>query len=125
VSNAYNSGNYTLAQQGVSLCQQIPGTTQATANSYYIGFFWAGGYVWNWINGCYSHYNSPNKLTCNSSGAGGYDNGMSPPTSNHPGGVNMCFSDGHVQFIKDSIGLQTFWALGTKAGGEVVSSDQY
>jgi hypothetical protein len=37
----------------------------------------------------------------------------------------MCFADGHVQFIKDSVGLQTFWSLGTKAGGEVLSSDSY
>jgi prepilin-type N-terminal cleavage/methylation domain-containing protein/prepilin-type processing-associated H-X9-DG protein len=125
VSNSWNSGNYTLAQQSVSLCQQIPATTPATASSYLNGYFWAGGYVWSWINGCYNHYNTPNKLTCNSSGGGGYENGMSPPTSNHPGGVNTCFSDGHVQFIKDSIGIQTWWALGTKASGEVVSSDQY
>ena len=25
------------------------------------------------------------------------------PSSNHPGGVNICMADGHVQFIKDSV----------------------
>ena len=47
------------------------------------------------------------------------------PTSNHPGGVNVCFADGSVKFIKNSISLQTWWALGTRNQGEVVSSDAY
>jgi prepilin-type N-terminal cleavage/methylation domain-containing protein/prepilin-type processing-associated H-X9-DG protein len=125
VSNNFNSGNFTLAQTSVQACQSLPGTTQSSTNSWNIGYFWAGGYVWSWFNGCYNHYNTPNKLSCNSSGGAGMTSGMSPPTSNHPGGVNMCFADGHVQFIKDSVGLQTFWSLGTKAGGEVLSSDSY
>ena len=43
----------------------------------------------------------------------------------HPGGVNFAKADGSVMFIKNSISLQTYRALGTRAGGEVVSSDQY
>jgi prepilin-type processing-associated H-X9-DG protein len=46
-------------------------------------------------------------------------------SSNHPGGVNVCFTDGSVRFIKDSVGLQPWWAIGTRNGGETVSSDQY
>jgi prepilin-type N-terminal cleavage/methylation domain-containing protein/prepilin-type processing-associated H-X9-DG protein len=45
--------------------------------------------------------------------------------SNHPGGANILFADGHVQFVKSSISYQTYWSLGTKAGGEVISSDSY
>jgi prepilin-type N-terminal cleavage/methylation domain-containing protein/prepilin-type processing-associated H-X9-DG protein len=45
--------------------------------------------------------------------------------SNHPGGVNALFADGSVRFIKDSINRMTWWSLGTKAGGEVLSSDSY
>jgi len=30
-----------------------------------------------------------------------------------------------VMFIKNSIALQTYRGLGTRAGGEVISSDQY
>ena len=37
----------------------------------------------------------------------------------------MVFGDGSVKFIKDSINLQTWRALGTRAGGEVVSADSY
>jgi prepilin-type processing-associated H-X9-DG protein len=51
--------------------------------------------------------------------------GTAPPTSNHPGGVNLGLADGSVRFVKDSVGLQPWWALGTRAGGEVISSDQY
>jgi prepilin-type N-terminal cleavage/methylation domain-containing protein/prepilin-type processing-associated H-X9-DG protein len=43
----------------------------------------------------------------------------------HPGGVNFAFADGSVKFIKQSINTQTLMALGTRAGGEVVSADSY
>ncbi len=46
-------------------------------------------------------------------------------SSNHPGGANFLFADGSVHFLKSSIALKTYWALGTKAGGEVLSSDTY
>ena len=48
-----------------------------------------------------------------------------PATSAHPGGVNVTMADGHVQFIKNSISRPTWWAIATKADGEVVSSDAY
>jgi prepilin-type N-terminal cleavage/methylation domain-containing protein/prepilin-type processing-associated H-X9-DG protein len=43
----------------------------------------------------------------------------------HPGGVNTLFGDGSVKFIKDSININTWWAIGTKNCGEVVSGDAY
>jgi prepilin-type processing-associated H-X9-DG protein len=46
-------------------------------------------------------------------------------TSNHPGGCNFLFGDGSVRFLKSSISIKTYWALGTKANGEVISSDSY
>ncbi len=46
-------------------------------------------------------------------------------TSNHSGGSNFLFADGSVHFIKSSVNIYTYWALGTKAGGEVISSDSY
>ncbi|WP_435015749.1 DUF1559 domain-containing protein [Tundrisphaera sp. TA3] len=45
--------------------------------------------------------------------------------SYHPGGVNATFCDGSVRFIKDTINPITWRALGSKAGGEVVSADAY
>ena len=43
----------------------------------------------------------------------------------HPGGTNFAFADGSVKFLKQTIGTQTYMALGTRAGGEVISADQY
>ncbi len=45
--------------------------------------------------------------------------------SSHPGGANFLFADGHVQFIKASINPITYNALGSRSGGEVISSDAY
>ncbi len=52
-------------------------------------------------------------------------NGMLAMRSRHSGGVNVLLADGSVRFIKDTINQPTWWALGTKDGGEVVSSDQF
>jgi len=46
-------------------------------------------------------------------------------TSNHPGGVNTLMADGSVRFVKNSITMMTWWALGTRDGGEITSSDSY
>jgi len=43
----------------------------------------------------------------------------------HPGGANFTFADGHVQFLKASVNPATYNALGSRAGGEVISSDAY
>ena len=40
--------------------------------------------------------------------------------SYHSGGVNVLLMDGGVRFVRDSIPLPTWRALGTRAGGEVV-----
>jgi prepilin-type processing-associated H-X9-DG protein len=45
--------------------------------------------------------------------------------SKHPSGVNILFGDGSVHFIKNSIGLPVYCALGSRNGAEVVSGDQY
>ena len=45
--------------------------------------------------------------------------------SYHPGGANFAFADGSVRFIKDSVNMLTYQALGSRNGGEVVSSDSY
>jgi prepilin-type N-terminal cleavage/methylation domain-containing protein/prepilin-type processing-associated H-X9-DG protein len=46
-------------------------------------------------------------------------------SSFHPGGVNVCFGDGSVRFVKSSIAMNVWWGLGTRASGEVISSDAY
>ncbi|MBX6312546.1 MAG: DUF1559 domain-containing protein [Isosphaeraceae bacterium] len=39
--------------------------------------------------------------------------GMYTLSSRHPGGANILMCDGSVRFVKDSINLQTVWALGS------------
>ncbi len=55
---------------------------------------------------------------CNSLGQWGF-------RSFHPGGGNFATADGSVKFIKNSINLVTYRALGTRNVGEVTSADQY
>lgn len=45
--------------------------------------------------------------------------------SRHASGVNVLFVDGHVHFLGNPINLETWRALSTRAGGEVVSSESY
>jgi prepilin-type N-terminal cleavage/methylation domain-containing protein/prepilin-type processing-associated H-X9-DG protein len=44
--------------------------------------------------------------------------------SRHPGGVNACFVDGSVRFVKDSVEQNIWQAVWTRAGGEVISADR-
>jgi prepilin-type N-terminal cleavage/methylation domain-containing protein/prepilin-type processing-associated H-X9-DG protein len=50
---------------------------------------------------------------------------FSKAESKHPGGVNVLMADGSVRFIKDAINQATWFALGTRASGEVISADSY
>jgi prepilin-type N-terminal cleavage/methylation domain-containing protein/prepilin-type processing-associated H-X9-DG protein len=63
-------------------------------------------------------------LTCNQNNYQ-FESGYHTAASNHPGGVNAAMADGSARFIKSSIAMQTWWSLGTKDSGEVVSSDSY
>jgi len=45
--------------------------------------------------------------------------------SYHPGGVSALMLDGSVRYIKNSIDLRVWRGLGTRASGEVISSDSY
>jgi prepilin-type processing-associated H-X9-DG protein len=88
---------------------------------------------WTWMHdecgtgGGYSHALPPNKLNCffSNETAPQDDHTLIGPQSKHPGGVNVTFLDGSVKFIKDSISVGVWGALGTKAGGEVIDASSY
>jgi prepilin-type N-terminal cleavage/methylation domain-containing protein/prepilin-type processing-associated H-X9-DG protein len=70
---------------------------------------------------------NPPYYNCNMESWGGdFDApGMYNLSSFHPGGANAAFADGSVRFIKSSTQMNIIWYLGSKAGGEVMSSDSY
>src|SRR5262249_33951498 len=79
--------------------------------------WWDGNYQ----NALYNHYLPPNagRPDCIV-----YHNpGWKAARSNHPGGVNALYCDGHVVFVKDTVNLSVWWAVSTRAGGEVISAD--
>ncbi len=45
--------------------------------------------------------------------------------SHHPGGVNVLLGDGSVRFVKDGVSGQTWRALGTVGGGEIIGGNDY
>jgi prepilin-type N-terminal cleavage/methylation domain-containing protein/prepilin-type processing-associated H-X9-DG protein len=57
------------------------------------------------------------------------DGGLDDFSSNHPGGVNLLFADGSVHFLRsittDGPERRAFWALGTRASGEVIQGLDY
>ena len=87
----------------------------------------------SWVMGemcctTYNHVAPPNSKSCASPNFPGNMANMAmqiPPSSRHPGGVNMLFGDGSVKFLKESVSLNTWRALGTRNGGETISSDAY
>jgi prepilin-type N-terminal cleavage/methylation domain-containing protein/prepilin-type processing-associated H-X9-DG protein len=76
------------------------------------------------MTGYYTHTMTPNS-TLYDCGDGSFARAHMAPRSYHSGGVNVGFADGSVRFIKNTISPSTFFALGTRAGGEVVSADAY
>jgi prepilin-type N-terminal cleavage/methylation domain-containing protein/prepilin-type processing-associated H-X9-DG protein len=69
---------------------------------------------------------APNPKSPNCGFTNSYDSqGAYGLSSYHPGGCNVMFGDGSVRFLKDSVSLPTLWALGSRAQGEVISSDSY
>jgi prepilin-type N-terminal cleavage/methylation domain-containing protein/prepilin-type processing-associated H-X9-DG protein len=76
--------------------------------------------------GFYSHTQLPNRRSCSYWGSDvGNDNFecIFAAGSAHPGGLNVLFMDGSVRFAKSTLGYQTWHAIGTKDGGELVSLD--
>jgi prepilin-type N-terminal cleavage/methylation domain-containing protein/prepilin-type processing-associated H-X9-DG protein len=57
------------------------------------------------------------------------DGGLDDFSSNHVGGVNVLLADGSVRFVRsitvDGAEHRAFWALGTRAGGEVIQGLDY
>jgi prepilin-type N-terminal cleavage/methylation domain-containing protein len=79
------------------------------------GSAWSGGLM---PMTRYNHVMPPNTWSCRGGVLGSY-----VASSRHPGIVNVLFLDGTVRAVKTTVNINTWWAIGSRAGGEVVSSD--
>jgi prepilin-type processing-associated H-X9-DG protein len=111
----------------------IPTTSLAAARTHLLGlnYLTAGnlggwnwrGYPWRegsiWRNG-FNTLLGPNK-PCYRPNNGEWWQLVTPASSYHTGGVNICMADGSVRFISDSIDPNVWTAAGTREGGEVLN----
>jgi prepilin-type N-terminal cleavage/methylation domain-containing protein/prepilin-type processing-associated H-X9-DG protein len=107
----------TTPDLAVSQCQGFPASNLAYQGLSTDGVPWIEGST----SAMYNHVNTPDKRSCI------FPPGriMNTANSYHPGGVNMAACDGSVRFTKDSVNIATWRALGSRNGGEVLSSDSY
>jgi prepilin-type processing-associated H-X9-DG protein len=98
-----------------------PHAASATlAGLFSVGSFWHIGTTYG---ARYNHVMPPNSWSC--SGPHTDNAGAHTAGSRHPGVVNVLMGDGSVRGVKSTVNVDVWRALGTKAGGEVVSSTDY
>lgn len=79
------------------------------------GQTWLEGNM-NWTR--YNHVLPPNRLACKNGFT--WDGVALPPSSRHPGGVNVLFGDGTVRFVAETVDAELWHGAGTIAGSEGV-----
>jgi prepilin-type N-terminal cleavage/methylation domain-containing protein/prepilin-type processing-associated H-X9-DG protein len=107
----------TTPAQAIAQCQSFPASNLSYQGLSTDGVPWIEGST----SAMYNHVNVPNMRSCI------FPPGriMNTANSYHPGGVNFGLCDGSVRFVKNSVSLPTWNALGSRNGGEVISSDSY
>jgi prepilin-type N-terminal cleavage/methylation domain-containing protein/prepilin-type processing-associated H-X9-DG protein len=111
-------------QAWITKCAQSVSTVRSTF-TVVLGEAWGYGLV-GYSMGCtLLPPNSPYP-NCSAGGANTLQAaGMFNMSSLHPGGANILLCDGSVRFLKNSVTMPIVWALGSRAQGEILSSDSY
>jgi prepilin-type N-terminal cleavage/methylation domain-containing protein/prepilin-type processing-associated H-X9-DG protein len=106
-------GQPNSADLAYTWCQSVDVTSPANQFPIFMGAPWGHG------QHTYQHIIPPNGRSC----------GWLPslraamtPSSRHTGGVNVVFGDGSVRFVRDSIDIPTWRAMGSRDGGEVLGN---
>jgi prepilin-type N-terminal cleavage/methylation domain-containing protein/prepilin-type processing-associated H-X9-DG protein len=107
----FNPGDPPTADAAYATCQGVDVNNLANQFPLFMGAPWLHH------QHRYQHISPPNGRSC-----GYFVVGKStmPPSSRHPGGVNLLLGDGSTRFIRDGVDLATWRALGTRDGGEVL-----
>jgi prepilin-type N-terminal cleavage/methylation domain-containing protein/prepilin-type processing-associated H-X9-DG protein len=112
-------------QAWITACNQAAVAPYASSFAPVVGESWAHGLV-GYTMGTTLLPPNAKYFNCSAGGVNVFDApGMFNMASFHPGGANMLMCDGSVHFLKDSVSQPTLWALGSRAFGEVLSSDSY
>ena len=102
-------------------CNSSPPTPTNLSSRDPVGCYWFVGQPNMTV---YNHVMPPNSWGC-AYGAVRDDDATVTASSRHPGVVNVLMADGSAKAIKNTVNINVWWALGTKAFGETVSSDSY
>ena len=109
-----------VGSKTLSACNEDPTNAAAYQGTrrYDRNFMWADG---EYNAGLYNHLRQPNdrRMDCVQHNTPG----LKAARSRHTGGVNVTLGDGSVRFVRDSISVATWQAVGTRAGGEVLAND--
>jgi prepilin-type N-terminal cleavage/methylation domain-containing protein/prepilin-type processing-associated H-X9-DG protein len=110
----------TTSDEAVNLCRAADPTNLSFQFRSDNGAYWIQGQHTT----LYQHVSTPNQVSCGwPANFGGNNTLNQTATSAHPGGINVLFCDGSVRFVRDSIDLTTWRALGSRDGGEVLGND--
>jgi prepilin-type N-terminal cleavage/methylation domain-containing protein/prepilin-type processing-associated H-X9-DG protein len=115
-STNVSQSDYTNCKAGV------PRTASANSGGFPFGAcWWWGRSGQNRFTGVMP----PNAQSCDFNVNSDSDTDAITAGSRHSGGANVLMMDGSVRFVKGSVAPQTWWALCSMAGNEVVSADAY
>ena len=118
-SDTFKPGTYpATADEAYTMCRTMDPKNIGLQGYSNVGAPWSYGYH---STTSYWHSAPPNARSC-----------MFPPSrimttanSRHPGGVNNLLADGSVRFVKETVNLNAWRALGTRNLGEIISADQF
>jgi prepilin-type N-terminal cleavage/methylation domain-containing protein/prepilin-type processing-associated H-X9-DG protein len=104
----------------------VPPVCTFGGSGYYTRIYYRGQEYYRDLpmTGYYNHTLTPNSKLYDC-GDSSFAMAHQAARSAHSGGVNVAMADGSVRFAKDSVSIITWRAVGTRAGGEIVSSDSY
>jgi prepilin-type N-terminal cleavage/methylation domain-containing protein/prepilin-type processing-associated H-X9-DG protein len=129
-NNATTGPPITSDADYVSMCLSLPAATKQFQDTR--GVRWHYGAPGHTL---YNHRRPPNDLQPDCRGGLPHSNRTDPiwnwlslnvtARSLHPGGVNSLFCDGHVAFMKNSVSVPVWQALGSRNGSEVISADSF